>query len=299
MSKIKYPSKEVGQEPDVPEANNFKLSKNKQFLLDHTKGTRPIVEWFIYLFCLAALFILIAGPLSVFALKSDPSRITLVISIIFIATLVKNFFDVRYIDRQIKIVNDQLSHLQEVKNIVSFLRSSQKSLLHDHINNLFKIFNRDILISQDNLISLLHTRLLSRTRLTDFCSKLLVTLGLIGTIIGLIASAGGLGTVVESVGAEENSPALLIGMQKTINGMGTAFYTTLFGAILGGVGLRLLGNIVDGNVDFLVSRIAEVTEIYILPVLRSGARVKDQREQDLRVKKELEGNNTKNLVVEE
>ena len=36
----------------------------------------------------------------------------------------------------------------------------------------------------------------------------------------------------------------------------TAFYTTLMGAILGGVCLRLLSNLVDANTEHIVSHIA-------------------------------------------
>jgi len=266
--------------------HSYKTDNEKHHLLAVTRGPRPILEWLLYAIGLFALLIVVVGPLFAFGLKSDTSGITIVIGAIFLIVLIKNFLDVRYIDRQTQIVEHQLGQLQEVKNIVRFLETSQESLLYEHIHNLFKIFKRDISISQDNLISLLQTKLLARTRLTDFSSKVLVTLGLIGTIIGLIMSAGGLGAVVESVGSDSDS--LLAGMRKTIDGMGTAFYTTLFGAILGGVCLRLLGNLVDSHIDFLVSRIAEVTEVYILPVLRSGARVKDRIEQDKRVQEILE-----------
>jgi hypothetical protein len=282
----KKKGKKMTNKRELTNGRLLKTNKKQQHLLSTMRGPRPIIEWLLYSIGLFALLVIVVGPLFAFGLKSDTSGITLVIAVIFFIMLIKNFLDARYIDCQIQIVDRQLSQLQEVKNIVRFLETSQKSLLYEHIHNLFKIFKRDVSISQDNLISLLQMKLLSRTRLTDFCSKVLVTLGLIGTIIGLIISSGGLGTVVESVGGDSNS--LLAGMRKTIDGMGTAFYTTLFGAILGGVCLRLLGNLVDSHVDFLVSRIAEVTEIYILPVLRSGARVKDRMEQDKRVQQVIE-----------
>ena len=42
---------------------------------------------------------------------------------------------------------------------------------------------------EDGEVTLLQARLLAKTRVVEFCSSILVTLGLVGTIIGLIQSA--------------------------------------------------------------------------------------------------------------
>jgi len=238
---------------------------------------RPIHEWFLYVGILCLLLSMVLGPLMVIALKSDNSGISIIILVIFLGALGKSFWNIRYLDKQIHLANEQISHLGEIKNILHFLQSTERSLLREHVSNLFTIFKRDVSIQQDNLVSLLQMRLLSQTKLVGFCSNILVTLGLVGTIVGLISSASGLGTVMESVGEDHN--ALLEGMQKTVHGMGTAFYTTLLGAALGGVVLRLLVNLIDTNVDLLVSRIAEICEIYVLPVLRRAARFTEKKEQ--------------------
>ena len=71
-------------------------------------------------------------------------------------------------------------------------------------------------------------------------------------------------------------------MDTALEGMGLAFYTTLMGAILGGVCLRLLSNLVDSNIDHVVSHIAELTEIYILPILRRAGRITEEHQRKLR-----------------
>jgi MotA/TolQ/ExbB proton channel family len=69
-------------------------------------------------------------------------------------------------------------------------------------------------------------------------SGLMVTLGLIGTILGLIISIGGLESIMTQV--EGISQGIFGGIKETIRGMAIAFYSTLFGAVLGAVVLRML-----------------------------------------------------------
>ena len=94
--------------------NSLKTDKKKYHLLPITRGPRPILEWLLYAIGLFVLLVVVVGPLFAFGLKSDASGITIVIATIFFIVLVKNFFDVRYIDRQTQIVEHQLDQLQEV-----------------------------------------------------------------------------------------------------------------------------------------------------------------------------------------
>jgi len=77
---------------------------------------------------------------------------------------------------------------------------------------------------------------------------------------------------------------IMQGVDAALGGMGVAFYTTLMGAILGGVCLRLLSNLVDSNTEHIVSHIAELTEIYILPILRRAGRINEEHQVKLREK---------------
>ena len=187
-----------------------------------------------------------------------------------------------FIARQRRLTNQQIEQLRETNNIFVFLQNSEPSLFRDHIDNLHEIFRRDYNISQDNLVTLLQARLLSKTKVVDFASSILVTLGLVGTIIGLIQSAGGLGEVFSAMSSGETN--ITDGVDTALAGMGLAFYTTLMGAILGGVCLRLLSNLVDSNIEHIVSHIAELTEIYILPILRRAGRINEEHQKKLRAR---------------
>ena len=66
----------------------------------------------------------------------------------------------------------------------------------------------------------------------------MITVGLLGTIIGLILTIDGISSVLGAAG--ENYSDMVEGLNNTVQGMGTAFYTTLFGGLLGGVILKAL-----------------------------------------------------------
>jgi len=96
------------------------------------------------------------------------------------------------------------------------------------------------LVSADNLISAYQMHRDHKRRIVALLSVILITIGLIGTILGLIHSMAGLNEIVMSIDASRDN--LISGLRQTISGMGTAFYTTLFGAIFGGVMLKTLAH---------------------------------------------------------
>ncbi|MEM1354879.1 MAG: MotA/TolQ/ExbB proton channel family protein [Planctomycetota bacterium] len=269
-----------------PQASNIQSHRAQR--VDLGKRRRPMLEWTLYVIGLGLLVSAVAGTFIEQAVRRDLAQagtregtyISLIILIIFAFAVFKNFLDMRFINRQTRLTNAQIDQLRQTNNIYTFLTGSEPSLFRDHIDNLHEIFRRDFNISQDNLVTLLQARLLARTRIVDFCSSILVTLGLVGTIIGLIRSADGLGDVFFAM--SQGQTTIMEGVKEALGGMGIAFYTTLMGAILGGVCLRLLSNLVDANTEHIVSHIAELTEIYILPILRRAARINEEHQQKLR-----------------
>ncbi|MGE0372966.1 MAG: MotA/TolQ/ExbB proton channel family protein [Gammaproteobacteria bacterium] len=82
---------------------------------------------------------------------------------------------------------------------------------------------------------------------TDVIGNLLITLGLIGTVVGLTLVLTGLTGSLEALG--HDSEMMLSGLRKAMAGMGTAFYTTLLGAVLGGVLLRVFAQITEHGIN--------------------------------------------------
>ncbi|MBI5450244.1 MAG: MotA/TolQ/ExbB proton channel family protein [Gammaproteobacteria bacterium] len=94
----------------------------------------------------------------------------------------------------------------------------------------------------------------------EVIGNLLITLGLIGTVMGMTITLSGLGTSLDAIGGDQDQ--LLTGLRKAMSGMGTAFYTTLFGAVLGGILLRVYAQITDNGVDGLFDKLMRTCLIH-------------------------------------
>lgn len=107
----------------------------------------------------------------------------------------------------------------------------------------------------------------SRIRFIGALGAILITLGLLGTIIGLLMSVQGLGEIAGEAGSQSglSESAMKEGLRSTIDGMGTAFYTTLFGALLGGVVLRILAVTLSNSLGELSVEVSEFIYHILLP----------------------------------
>ncbi len=199
-----------------------------------------------------------------------------VISSLGLGLIVKGFFDARFLHQQTGLASSQIRLLEQVDNFDDFLSKSRPSIFRSHIENLFTISKSHVEISQDNLIELLHARLLARNKIVELFSSILITLGLIGTILGLILMMDSLTVVMGNANLDENLIKDLVGENGPLSGLGVAFFTTLLGAILGGVILRVLTSVVDANIMEYTAHIAELTEVHVLPYMRKVAAMEQQ-----------------------
>ena len=242
---------------------------------------KPLHEWIMATSIIGIIAAVFCGRLIFDGITSDTTGLCAIILVVFVAALVKSFFDARFIARESNVADKQIKKLIALNDVNAFIKNAEKSLFRNHVYNLAQIGRRDLEVSQDNLIALLQTKLNAKIQPVEIASTLLTTIGLIGTIAGLIGSVSGLEVVVDSVGAggEEEGGGLMEGLKETLGGMGTAFYTTLIGAILGGIALRILSSVVASNSDFLVGHIAELSEVYIVPSIRKTAKRKAEKKR--------------------
>ncbi len=101
---------------------------------------------------------------------------------------------------------------------------------------------------------------------TDVIGNLLITLGLIGTVVGLTLVLTGLTGSLEALG--HDSEMMLSGMRKAMAGMGTAFYTTLLGAVLGGVLLRVFAQITEHGINSVYDAVMRTCLVHCAADLR-------------------------------
>ncbi len=112
-----------------------------------------------------------------------------------------------------------------------------------------------LILSQNarpDLESLVEVEFSAQHRLSQFVAllgNLMITLGLIGTVLGMTITMNGLHGALGEIGV--NQDLLIDGLRSAMNGMGVAFYTTLMGSVLGGILLRVFSWITDTSINGL------------------------------------------------
>ncbi len=244
--------------------------KNNELQLDRD----PFREWLVYFFVVTVLFAFAAGRYMWSAIQTDSSYLCIVIFALFLVALVVNYRSILSLRNEYVCAAVCMINLKRPQGFQAVTEGPAAGVFHQHIVDLSRIARHDANVSQDSLITLLYSRMMARAKIVDVISGVLVTLGLIGTIVGLIAMTDGLSSTLASLGEDGdkgNAGNLLGGMRSTMSGLGTAFNTTLVGAVLGSVVLRILNNVYTTNVDRLVSYVAATAEVSIVPRLRHNA----------------------------
>ena len=248
-----------------------KADVEKQVQLDRD----PLKEWY-WQFALAMILLIVAaGRHMVTAVTSDETYLCVVIYGLFIVGIVVNYLCVRQLRIEYVCAAVCMQKLRMKNGLVEVMNTRPAGVFHRHVQDLGNIAKLDDNFTQDRLITLLYSRLMAKARIVEILSNVLVSLGLIGTILGLITMTQGLNGTLESLSQDDNSQ-LLTGMRNTMSGLGTAFYTTLVGAILGSVVLRILNNVYTSNVDHLVSYVASTAEVKIVPRLKQLVRLQTE-----------------------
>ncbi len=149
-----------------------------------------------------------------------------------------------------------------------------------HASERFFISLKDILDknAMPDIESLIEMELADyrrKSHVVEVMGNLLITLGLIGTVIGLTLTLTGLTTSLDALGHDQNR--LIEGLRRAMSGMGTAFYTTLLGSVLGGILLRVFALITDGGIDNLSDILKKTCMVYC------ASDIKPSFEKDIRV----------------
>jgi len=111
--------------------------------------------------------------------------------------------------------------------------------------------------------SLVDVEFSAQHRTSQFVSllgNLMITLGLIGTVLGMTITMNGLHGALGALGI--NQDLLVDGLRTAMSGMGVAFYTTLMGSVLGGILLRVFSWITDASVNGLQDLMVRTIIVY-------------------------------------
>jgi hypothetical protein len=194
-----------------------------------SRAKDPLLIWAGYV--VVMLVILVATLYKHFGtgIATDTSYFSLVIAGTFLCSFAYSFFIAARLRREWKGINrlDRTIKNQTLANSVA-----ERLAL-----SIVNLGSSDAAKAKDLVDSYYSTQEVPM-RTLSVVAGLMVTLGLIGTILGLIVSVAGLETVMTQVGIANKN--IFGGVKETIQGMAIAFYATLFGAVLGAVVLRML-----------------------------------------------------------
>jgi len=159
-----------------------------------------------------------------------------------------------------------LNHLADVQRAIAGADAGRKAALPDgcvsrYIRDLHIKANlsKGRPIDQGLLMDTFEAELKHGHLFGWFIADLLLSLGLLGTVIGFIVMLG----PISGLDAGDQS-AIKGALAAMSGGMAVALYTTLTG-LIGGMLLKIQGFLLDGAVDELIRRTTRLTEVHILP----------------------------------
>jgi MotA/TolQ/ExbB proton channel family len=241
----------------------------------YEKPYRTILLWILWAAAAIGVYLTLYLNTDLLAqLKQDQSKITWIIIGLFILGLIIS------LGLAFTITTEAL-HATQLGNIAQGQGLNGINISHGfHAVEKFFLSLKDILANnaQPDIEALLNVELSSYHRTSDFVEvlgNLLITLGLIGTVIGLTFTLTGLTTSLGALGHDQE--LLVEGLRKAMSGMGTAFYTTLLGSVLGGVLLPIFALITDHGIENLADILKKICMVYC------SFDIKPSLERDMRV----------------
>ena len=206
--------------------------------------------------------------------ETDPSRITWGIIALFGVGIVTSFvLTILLTLESLKV--DVLENIAKKQGWMGIEDSKKKLCVANFFHSLKTILNNGGSLNIEALVDVEFAIYRRTAHALEVIGNLLITLGLVGTVVGLTLTLTGLTSSLEALGQDQEQ--LLRGLRGAMGGMGTAFYTTLLGSVLGGVLLRVYGHIDENGVDSLENALTRICLVYC------SADLQDSTERDVRI----------------
>ena len=193
--------------------------------------------------------------------NNDKSKITWIITAMFLIGVFTSFLLAIKITSEFIEATNQ-NELAKDKGLMGLEKTNRKpKAVNDFYESLKIVASSNESPNVETLIEMEYANLNRRSHATEVMGNLLITLGLIGTVMGLTLTLTGLTTSLDALGQDQD--LLLAGLRKAMSGMGTAFYTTLLGAVLGGVLLRIFALVTEYGLGSLHDYITKTCMVYL------------------------------------
>lgn len=188
----------------------------------------PIVSWSIWAGGLSLVMGIVTRKQLVAGFSSDETGMSYVITALFAAGLAVSFLAALKLHKEWAV-------LAKIAQSNSIPTSTNPADLASVFTKLQGFKTKGETVDVHTAIDTYHAKHNSRVRSVSIMAALVISMGLLGTVVGLIMSISGLSSMVQSIGFSRAT--MMAELTTTVSGMGTAFYTTFFGA-LGGLILR-------------------------------------------------------------
>lgn len=224
------------------------------------KPFRTLIIWTIWATAAIAVYTTLYRDTEVWSfVEHDPSRITWIIIALFLFGVIASFVLALMVTKEaycaLQLENDARKGGLNAIIVTSTQRAAER---------FFESVKRTVESKgQPDIEKLLRVQLAVYERIShtvEVVGSLLITLGLIGTVMGLTMTLTGLTGSIEALGHDQEM--LMSGLREAMGGMGTAFYNTLLGAVLGGVLLRVFAQITEHGVEALHDNLMRTCLVY-------------------------------------
>jgi len=239
------------------------------------RGYRALVLWIVWATAAIIIYFGLYQDTEVWDfVKQDPSRITWAIIGLFGLGVIASFIlTITLTLESIKV--DLLESVAKKEGWLGIQQTDKKGCVASYFSSLRTIVENNGELNIEALVDVEFSIYQRSPHALEIIGNLLITLGLIGTVVGLTLTLTGLTGSLDALGHDQDQ--LLSGLRGAMSGMGTAFYTTLLGAVLGGVLLRIFAHIDESGVESLENSLTRICLVYC------SADFKPSLERDMRI----------------
>ncbi len=212
------------------------------------RGLKTLVLWLAWLATAASVFVILYHKADLFSfIVQDASRITWLISGLFLLGLLISFLHTLVLTGE-WFRGYRIAEVLRHKGLCG-VKPRRRRVVDRFIAALQHISDHGAPPDIGGLVDVEFAAHHRTSRFVSLIGNLLITMGLIGTVLGMTMTLSGLNGALAAIGDDQD--LMLEGLSSAMSGMGIAFYTTLLGSILGGVLLRVFAWITDSSIDGL------------------------------------------------
>ncbi len=220
---------------------------------------KPIVSWGIWAGGLSLVMGIVTRQHMVAGFRADETGMSIVIAAVFAAGLVVSFLSALQL-------HAEWGEMAKIKASGKLPKGTGHSDLASTFQKLSDYKEKGERIEIQTVVDSYYAKHNSRVRSVSIMAALVISMGLLGTVVGLIMSISGLGGMVENIGLSRAT--MMDALKTTVAGMGTAFYTTFFGA-LGGLILRAVAVSQLNSLSELCAEATEYADAHLVPRFES------------------------------